>query len=117
MPPFDEAEKTPEQHAGEAVVTSKSTINAVVRGFVESYKREFNIFWRNPNSTPHQMADAWGTTALDMFQKSALTRAYLLAIDSTSLNDPQDDYINTPLPVTPEIVDGAPTGRMIVGSL
>ncbi len=115
MPVFETPALTPEEIAAKAVLQAKMRINGQVMQYVRAYMKEFDSFWRNPQCTPEQMATAWGTECLAMFTKSAATKAYLLSLDANCLDHPELDYINAPLPVNPEIVDGAPTGRMIVG--
>lgn len=112
MPVFDNTVFTPEQHAFMVMQEGKVSSNSNIANVARVYKEMFDAFWHNDKFTPQQACDAWGTEALTMFMKSSATRDFLLAMDVECL---PEEYRTTPLPVNPEIVDGAPTGRMIVG--
>ena len=79
---------------------SKKRTSAVFTFFVESYKAEFNAFWRNQQGfTPQEMATAWGTDGALLFSNSSQTLSYINSIDSTALdgfdlNVPYDVTIN-----------------------
>lgn len=105
-------EPTIQELAIKQVLQDKKDLELSFARFLSDYKRKFNAFWNHPTITPQQMADAWGIEALAMFTKSAATKAYLLTVDPDCL---EVEYQTTPQTVTPEIVDGQPTGRMIVG--
>jgi hypothetical protein len=94
------------------VLTENQMLTQVFKGFVLAYKRSFDAFWRHPTLTPQEINDAWGTEALKLFQRSAATRDYIVLVDPTALTS---DYIDPPLPFAPEVVDGAYTGRIIIG--
>ena len=85
--------------------------NQTFQAFVMSYKRGFDSFWRNPQFTPQQMAEAWGVQGLTLFINSGATKDYILAIDSNALTQ---DYSDPPLTWQPEMDNGEPTGRIIV---
>lgn len=84
----------------EVVNGSKNRTGLIFEAFKESYIREFNSFWNNPEGyTPIEMAAAWGADAALLFQNSTLTRNYLLSVDPNCLNNlnmnvPYDITIN-----------------------
>lgn len=96
-----------EQIANQTVAASKGRIENTFRAFLQAYRTEFDMFWRNPNCTPQVMATAWGTDGAKLFTNSAITKAYLLQISPNCL---PNDYLNTPLPVTLN-----PDGTVTVG--
>lgn len=98
MPIFDESELSAAERAAKAVDASKRRVNMAFNAFVQSYKREFDAFWRSEGNTPQEMAAAWGTQCMALFAKSAATRDFLLALDPACLDE---SYTATPLPVTP----------------
>lgn len=98
--------------AENAVAQSKQALNVMFQAFVRAYKCEFDTFWRNPQFTPQQMAEAWGVQGLTLFQNSAATKGYILTIDPTALTA---EYIDPPQPITFEMDNGAPTGRVVIG--
>lgn len=81
--------------------------------FVASYIDGFKTLWQNPNATPQEILDVIGADGVELFTKSAATRDYILSVNADLL---PVQYQSPPLPVNPEIVDGAPTGRMVVSS-
>jgi hypothetical protein len=97
MPVFELPAQTPEEHALRTVAQCKSRVNATVQLYAAHFRREYDAFWRNPHCTPQHMASAWGTDAVQLFAKSALTRDYLLTLDAGCLSE---DYTGTPEPVT-----------------
>ena len=92
---------------------SKGRINFTFATLVKSYKREFDAFWRDPQCTPQQMAEAWGTDCLELFTNSGETCTYILTIDPDAL---PVEYQTPLMPYQPEIVDGQATGRIIVSA-
>lgn len=96
----------------EHVLAENKMIKLVFDGFVMSYKRSFDAFWRHPTLTPQEIAETWDTEALKLFQRSAATKNYILFVEPDALTE---DYIEPLLPVAPEIVDGVPTGRVLIG--
>lgn len=94
------------------VLQRDKMIGLVFEGFVRAYMQEFDAFWRHPTLTPQEINEAWGIKALELFQNSAATKAYILARNPNAL---PLEYLDPLLPVQPEIVDGVPTGRMIIG--
>jgi hypothetical protein len=95
----------------QAVEKDAVLFNMTFQGFVLSYKRGFDSFWRNPQFTPQEMAEAWGIQGLRLFMNSGATKDYILAIDSNALTQ---EYIDPPMTWQPEMDNGEPTGRIIV---
>jgi len=88
------------------------TIRSIER-FAASYIDGWKQVWeRNDGVTPQQVIDQFGTQAYTLFVRSAATRDYILANRPDLL---PEQYRAPALPVTPEMVDGVLTGRMIVG--
>lgn len=113
---FDDLDKTPAQLVGEQVI--KMGVNSVV-GQANAYKRGWDSIWENPAGlTPQQVFDGMDTKALEFLTHAAHAKAMLLAVRPALL---PEKYRDTPvvdgvnIPLNPEIVDGQPTGRMIVG--
>lgn len=114
MPVF-EITSTPEEKAAEAMRRMFKRANSTINMLTTNWKREFREFWFSPDYTPQQAADALGVLALDVFVKSAATKNLILMLDPSALDDPEIDYTSTPLTVTPEVIDGQQTGRVIIG--
>jgi len=103
-------DKTPAQQAAETLVKH---VNSHLAVFANQYKRAFDMVWnRTDGITPQDVLDAFDTDAMELFIRSAATRDYILSAKPSLL---PEEYRTTPFSVSPEIVDGAPTGRMIVG--
>ena len=103
-------DKTPAQQAAENLVRH---VNSHLTVFANQYKRAFDMVWnRQDGITPQQVLDAFDTDAMELFIRSAATRDYILSAKPSLL---PEEYRATPQPVNPEMVDGVPTGRMIVG--
>lgn len=95
----------------EALILKNQVVSAM-NSFVRQYKAGFDLLWKNQKATPQEILDAIGADGVELFTKSAATRDYILSVNPDLL---PVQYQSPPLPVEPEIVDGAPTGRMIVG--
>lgn len=88
------------------------TIRSIER-FANAYIEGWKQVWaRTDGITPQQVIDQFGTQAALMFARSAATRDYILSTRPDLL---PEEYRAPAAPVTPEIIDGQPTGRMIVG--
>lgn len=48
-----------------------------------TYVRNWALFWENPNATPQQVADDFGTSAAALFAASQATAALLASIDAS----------------------------------
>lgn len=86
--------------------------NMTFQAFVMAYKRGFDSFWRNTQYTPQEMAEAWGVEGLKLFTHSEATRQYINTIDPNALSA---EYQQPPLTWQPEMDNGEPTGRVIIG--
>jgi len=98
--------------AAKAADRSKKLLGIVFQSFVMAYKKEFDAFWRNPQYTPSQMAEAWDIEGVRLFTNSEATRQYINTIDPNIL---PSDYQQPPVAWQPEMDNGEPTGRVIIG--
>jgi hypothetical protein len=110
MQVFDVA-TTQAEIVAQEILRSKNRINYSFLAEVKAYKNEFDAFWRNPKATPHELATAWGTDALLLFQNSEIKKNCMLQIDPDCLGA---DYESAPLAWSPEQVNGQYTGRIII---
>lgn len=110
MPLFSNT--TPVQAAlNEILRIGEDTVNFVAA----RYKPAFDSVWRRTDGiTAQQLIEEMNNRgiALDLFAASAATRDMILAGKPSIL---PENYRAPLLTVTPEIVGGQPTGRMIVG--
>lgn len=114
--PLDELDKTLAQRVGENVI--RIGVSAVVSQ-AKAYIGGWETIWENRDGlTAQQVFDGMGDKAAMFLAHAAHTKAMLLAIRPALL---PEKYRDTPLvdgvniPLNPEIVDGVPTGRVVVG--
>ena len=68
---------------------------------VKRLMRSFDNFWNNPEGfTPQQMADAFGTRCLSVFQRYSAFVAAVVAVDANAL---PPEYLATPRQWQPEL--------------
>lgn len=100
---------TPEQEAARRILLlSENTINATIIAFCARY----DDVWRNPNLTPVQIVNAMDTQALHFFQIAEAQRQVFAAFFPEKIAN--HNGVPAGWSATPEIENGAPTGRMIV---
>lgn len=112
MSAFEEIPLTSAQKAVLYVSKNVKERKAVFDFILERFKTFYDGFWFSPDYSPQEINAVYDTKALNLFTNSKRTKDYLLSVDPNCL---EDKYINPPLPAVPELVDGAPTGRMIIG--
>lgn len=101
----------PQQISRQILFLSGQSFEALVL----AYKARYNDFWRNPVATPTEIANAMGVQGLAFFTNAEIMRQ---AIESTRPDSLIDHSGVLPgWTATPEIVEGAPTGRMIVAQV
>lgn len=74
-------------------------------------KSSWEFVWANPDSTPEQVLAAMGKAAADSFALHAATVAW---IETYAPNTLETKYKSVGKPVTYEMVDGIPTGKVTV---
>jgi hypothetical protein len=67
---------TPQQIAAQVIAGGNGLFNQIVA----AYLRQYNAVWNNPNASPDLIVAAMGTQAVAVFEKSAATAAYLVAM-------------------------------------
>lgn len=110
-PIFDILHLTPAQKAGENIINLGLK---AVKATADAYKRGYDLIWSAPNNlTPQEVIDGMGTKALEFFTSAEIIKNSLIALDPRLLPEPY--CLPAPQPLNPELIDGVPTGRMIVG--
>jgi hypothetical protein len=102
-----------EQHA---VLTMRTHIQQLNNGML--------AFWQNPAATPQQIAEALGTKAAAIFAEHSAAVAALVArhpfltlVPADEVKDGGAHQLIVPpawAEITPEVVDGQPTGRVVI---
>jgi hypothetical protein len=68
----------------------------------------FNKVWKDKEFTAQEICDTFGTSALDLFNSHSKAQDLLQAVDPTYVR------LTPPKEVEFEIVNGAPTGKVII---
>lgn len=114
--PLDELDKTLSQRVGENVI--RIGISAVVSQ-AKAYIGGWETIWENKDGlTPQQVFDGMGDKAAMFLAYAAHTKAMLLAIRPALLPEKYRDTLvvdGVNVALNPEVIDGVPTGRVIVG--
>jgi hypothetical protein len=69
-------EPTAAQRAADGIVWTAKTLFSRNK---DALRTGLDLFWRNPNATPHEVADALGTDAVSAFAETARLIAFLEA--------------------------------------
>lgn len=87
---------TSSKTASQVVDEQKDAINGAYISLKAIYLDIHNSFWNNPDVTPEEVVEAWGTEAAGMFQKSIATETLLATLDPdyTPLEIPYDTVVN-----------------------
>ena len=101
---FTNPEITQEEKTKSQVIELNAMVNRTVGICTSLTEKMFNLFWKNPNCTPMQMSEMYGTEAVALFVKLATWQAVLQQINP--------DYVPLVVPAGYEYVineDGSVT--------